>query len=237
MGSACSGLVANTAFAARTRRAPTSERDVCRRGGSRQGAQRAELRNRSARRALPTAGRLRPRRWAAARRRTRTPSARPRAIELALEFDWQALRIPHIGTIGPGDSRSATPRHRRRDRAARQPTRIGLLHVGGGPRRSRSRPATYAVARACASMGSCATSARSAAPSRTRRRDSAWRCGARRTRGGRRSAPATAPSDEGTPFGTQFALGVQFALSVLDPHARSSSTSRPASTTRTSSAS
>lgn len=127
--------------------------------------------------------------------------------ELAMEFDWQAIRIPHLGTLGPGVSvgyTNATGIAQRTDNglpASQETTSLTImplylvavfrvdtfmrdLHVPFVP---------YAKA----GLG-----------------EALWR--ASNTAG--TSVGPTGTLGEGHTFGTQLAAGLQFSLGVIDPH-------------------
>jgi hypothetical protein len=128
-------------------------------------------------------------------------------FEVGMEFDWQAIRIPHVGTFGPGVSIGYTKM------SGIAPRVDGLLPPSEETSSLEILP-TYAVAvlRVDALMRDLHVPLVPYAKAGVGY--ALWR--ASNTAG--TSVGPTGVVGEGHTFGTQFAVGLQFGLGVLDPH-------------------
>jgi hypothetical protein len=129
-------------------------------------------------------------------------------LELAMEFDWQALRIPHFGSLGPGVS-------------------LGYTKMSGiAPRVDKGLPPSeetstleimplYAVAVLRIDVLMRDLHVPLVPYAKAGLGEALWRAS---NTAGTAHSPAGVVG-EGHTFGTQFALGLQFGLGVLDPHA------------------
>ena len=127
--------------------------------------------------------------------------------ELAMEFDWQAMRIPHFGTLGPGVSIGYTSM-----------SGIAQRVDGGTPPSEESTSLQIMPLYAVAVLRIDALMRDFHVPlvpyAKAGLGEALWR--ASNTAG--TSVNPGGVLGEGHTFGTQLAVGLQFALGVIDPH-------------------
>jgi hypothetical protein len=130
-------------------------------------------------------------------------------LELAAEFDWQIVRIPWVGTVGPGISAGTTSMSRPATKLDGSPSAsdqsldiypmylVGVLRADVFMRRMGIPLVPYAKAGVGYAL---------------------WRA---YTTGGTSSAPSGSGvvAGKGSSWGTQLALGLAFQLNALDPRA------------------